>query len=130
MSESARSVLLPHPKGRLISSAFINHAAIKYDGYMTDAILDRSQAHHTAMSSTLKLTTTYANTCPTRNAAAVLHLRATPNSIQDGSLTITPVMVSSDSAFGAEVSGIDWSRPIPTETIKQVRLSRSCPTHY
>jgi alpha-ketoglutarate-dependent 2,4-dichlorophenoxyacetate dioxygenase len=97
---------------------------------MTDPILDRSQTHHTAMASTLTFTTTYSNTCPARNAAAVLHLRATPNSIQDGSLTITPVMVSGDSAFGAEVSGIDWSRPIPPETIKQVSLSHFCPTHY
>jgi alpha-ketoglutarate-dependent 2,4-dichlorophenoxyacetate dioxygenase len=64
---------------------------------------------------TLFTTTTYENTCPAR---PVLHLRST---IQDGGLNIVPVMVSGESAFGAEIDGIDWSRPIPPETIKQVR---------
>ncbi|RDW62411.1 hypothetical protein BP6252_11844 [Coleophoma cylindrospora] len=71
------------------------------------------------------LITTYENTCPARTATGVLRLRGAsePQSIHDGSLTIEPVLVSPNSAFGAEVSGVDWSRPIPPEMVKQVRLA-------
>lgn len=66
-------------------------------------------------------TTKYANTCPAPAGAGVLQLRGAPASIQDGSLTITPVMVTGGSYFGAEVSGIDWSSPVPAEIVQQVR---------
>ncbi|RDW66637.1 hypothetical protein BP5796_09386 [Coleophoma crateriformis] len=68
------------------------------------------------------LITTYENTCPARTATGVLRLRGAsePQLIRDGSLTIEPVLVSPNSAFGAEVSGIDWSRPIPPEMVKQL----------
>jgi alpha-ketoglutarate-dependent 2,4-dichlorophenoxyacetate dioxygenase len=67
-------------------------------------------------------TTTYENTCPARPDAGVLRLRGSSEIIQHGSLTIKPVMVSENSAFGAEVSGIDWSRPVPPEVVRQVNL--------
>ncbi|KAF4633767.1 hypothetical protein G7Y89_g4355 [Cudoniella acicularis] len=65
------------------------------------------------------LATAYENTCP----PAVLRLRggnAALESIQDGTLLIKPVMVSHNSVFGAEVFGVDWSRPVAPEIVKQL----------
>lgn len=67
------------------------------------------------------LTTTYGTTSPARPDTDILRLRGTPESIQAGSLTITPVIDHSNSAVGAEVSGVDWDRPISSEIVKQVR---------
>lgn len=67
------------------------------------------------------LTTTYETTCPARSDTDILRLKGTPESIQAGSLTIIPVIVQNISAFGAEVSGVDWDRPISSEIVKQVR---------
>jgi len=67
-------------------------------------------------------TMTYENTCPPASTA-VLRLRGAHGPIHEGSLTITPVFAS----FGAEVSGLDWSRPIPQEIINQlVELQSKC----
>ena len=66
------------------------------------------------------LTTTYPVTCPAR-VDSVLRLRGIPKSIQDGQLIITPVTVNGNSSFGAEVSGVNWSNPLPDELVKQVR---------
>jgi hypothetical protein len=40
--------------------------------------------------------------------------------LQEGKLTITPILNSGTSVFGAEVSGLDWSKPIPEEIVHQV----------
>ncbi|KAJ5150910.1 alpha-ketoglutarate-dependent 2-4-dichlorophenoxyacetate dioxygenase [Penicillium canariense] len=53
----------------------------------------------------------YDNTCPRAGATDV---------IQEGSLTIKPVLQSDNSAFGAEVFGLDWSKPIPDVTVAQL----------
>ncbi|KAH8698693.1 putative alpha-ketoglutarate-dependent 2,4-dichlorophenoxyacetate dioxygenase [Talaromyces proteolyticus] len=55
---------------------------------------------------------TYENTCPSQTDKHSV--------IQDGNLSVTPVLQSEDSAFGAEVTGVDWSRPIPEETVAQL----------
>lgn len=68
------------------------------------------------------LTRTYENTSPPANG--VLRLRGAPETIQDGVLTITPIIVSGDSSFGAEVSGVDWSKPVPEKLVKQVSATR------
>ncbi|KAJ5296226.1 uncharacterized protein N7443_007119 [Penicillium atrosanguineum] len=52
----------------------------------------------------------YDNTCPRSGAT---------NVIQDG-LTIKPVLQSENSAFGAEVLGVDWSKPFPDATVAQL----------
>ena len=61
------------------------------------------------------LTRTYETTCPPR-----LQLKAKSEVIHDGTLTVKPVKVSGTSSFGAEVLGIDWSRPVPREIVQQV----------
>jgi hypothetical protein len=33
---------------------------------------------------------------------------------------MTPILNSGTSVFGAEVSGLDWSKPIPEEIVHQV----------
>lgn len=43
-----------------------------------------------------------------------------PLTIQDGSLTITPILVSDDSEFGAEVSGVNWNDPVPADIVSQL----------
>ena len=42
--------------------------------------------------------------------------------IQDGSLTVKPILASDDTSFGAEISGIDWGMPIPSHTISKVSI--------
>lgn len=39
---------------------------------------------------------------------------------QCGDFVVSPVMVNGEHAFGAEVSGVDWSQPVPEETAQQV----------
>lgn len=68
------------------------------------------------------LTTRYETSCPARLDDG---LNTKPQPIQDGSLIITPVMTSTDASFGAEVSGIDWSRPATPQLISQVNFSLS-----
>ena len=65
------------------------------------------------------LTTTYPSTAPVR----VLNLRGQAQSYRDGSLTITPIMVSGDSVFGAEIAGILWNQMLPPELVNQVSQS-------
>ncbi|TVY81072.1 Alpha-ketoglutarate-dependent 2,4-dichlorophenoxyacetate dioxygenase [Lachnellula suecica] len=65
-------------------------------------------------------TTTYENTCPARPSTGVLKLIWAHEPIKYGSLVVRPVMVSKDSAFGAEVSGVEWSHPVPSEMVKQL----------
>ena len=38
-------------------------------------------------------------------------------------LEVKPVLVEDDSAFGAEVYGVDWSKPISDELIQRVSLT-------
>jgi alpha-ketoglutarate-dependent 2,4-dichlorophenoxyacetate dioxygenase len=59
---------------------------------------------------------TYENTTPPRSEEQ--------RPIQYGTLTVTPILQSRDSAFGAEVSGIDWKNPVPAETVTQVKRAR------
>lgn len=59
---------------------------------------------------------TYENTCP----ASPLRLQDAAPDIKDGNLIITPILTYGDSAFGAEVAGVDWSRPVSEELVKQV----------
>lgn len=66
--------------------------------------------------------TTYEHTCPARTDAGVLRLRGATETIQHGSIIVKPVLVSENSAFGAELSGIDWSRPVPPEIVQQVNI--------
>jgi hypothetical protein len=40
--------------------------------------------------------------------------------VQDRSLIVTPVLVAGDHAFGAEVSGVDWSLPVSEDVVQQV----------
>lgn len=55
---------------------------------------------------------TYENTSPP--------LSEKQKPIQDGSLTVLPILQSKNSVFGAEVSGVDWKNPVPAETVSQV----------
>lgn len=54
----------------------------------------------------------YDNTCPSRAGVQ--------QTIQEGSLSIHPVLHSEDSSFGAEVYGVDWSKPISAYVVAQV----------
>ncbi|KAJ8064439.1 hypothetical protein OCU04_006777 [Sclerotinia nivalis] len=75
------------------------------------------------MSFATSIMRTYENTCP--RTGQVLKLRGAPASFQEGALSITPVLTDGSSSFGAEVSGIDWSKPVPEEIVKQlVQLSK------
>jgi alpha-ketoglutarate-dependent 2,4-dichlorophenoxyacetate dioxygenase len=46
--------------------------------------------------------------------------------IQDGHITITPVLHDEHSSFGAQIDGIDWCQSLPAEDVAKVR-SPSCP---
>ena len=58
----------------------------------------------------------YETTCPPRPDADAIE------PIQEGTLTIKPVFESGDSFFGAEIYGVDWSKPVPPELVAQVSL--------
>jgi alpha-ketoglutarate-dependent 2,4-dichlorophenoxyacetate dioxygenase len=75
------------------------------------------------MASLTDLVRAYENTCPSSSSAGSLQVRSVAAETQDGSLTIRPVLVSQDSQFGAEVSGVDWSRPISKHVVEQVGTS-------
>lgn len=45
----------------------------------------------------------------------------TQKPVQYGNLTVIPILESENSAFGAEVSGVDWENPVPAETVAQVK---------
>lgn len=60
--------------------------------------------------------TTYPNTWPSQTE----QLGTDQEPLQEGELTITPVFTSGTSVFGAEVSGLDWSKPIPEGIVHQV----------
>ncbi|QGA17439.1 hypothetical protein EYB26_005110 [Talaromyces marneffei] len=44
----------------------------------------------------------------------------TQKPVQYGNLTVIPILESENSAFGAEVSGVDWENPVPAETVAQL----------
>ena len=67
------------------------------------------------------MTTVVTTTYPSITPARTLTLRGGEDAYRDGSFSITPIMVSDDSVFGAEISGIDWIAPIPAEQIEEVR---------
>ncbi|KAJ5627700.1 hypothetical protein N7490_009928 [Penicillium lividum] len=56
----------------------------------------------------------YEKTCPPRAGTD------THDAIQEGTLTIKPVLRSQNSSFGAEIYGIDWSKPVPLEIVAQL----------
>ncbi|KAJ5658669.1 alpha-ketoglutarate-dependent 2-4-dichlorophenoxyacetate dioxygenase [Penicillium longicatenatum] len=56
----------------------------------------------------------YETTCPPRPGADAIE------PIQEGVLTIRPVFESSASSFGAEIYGVDWSKPVPSEVVAQL----------
>ncbi|CRG89480.1 Alpha-ketoglutarate-dependent 2,4-dichlorophenoxyacetate dioxygenase [Talaromyces islandicus] len=56
---------------------------------------------------------TYENTCPANKGREI-------NAIQEGELTIKPVFQDCQSSFGAEVSGVNWSQPIPQDIVAQL----------
>lgn len=56
----------------------------------------------------------YETTCPPRPGADAVE------PIQRGTLTIRPVFESGGSSFGAEIYGVDWSKPISSEIVAQV----------
>ncbi|KAF2711204.1 putative alpha-ketoglutarate-dependent 2,4-dichlorophenoxyacetate dioxygenase [Pleomassaria siparia CBS 279.74] len=72
------------------------------------------------MISLTTLTRTYENTCPVPSHAGTLRVRGAATEVREGALTIRPVLVSEISQFGAEVSGVDWSRPIPEQVVNQL----------
>lgn len=49
-----------------------------------------------------------------------LRLRRSSAAIQQGSLIVKPILQADDSSFGAEVSGVDWERPVPEDVVQQV----------
>ncbi|WWD19800.1 hypothetical protein CI109_104264 [Kwoniella shandongensis] len=66
----------------------------------------------------MSLTTSLIRTYPTTasGSSGTLHLRGGPApTTTESGLTVVPVMVHSDSEFGAEISGVDWSKPISDE---------------
>ncbi|KAG4413691.1 hypothetical protein IFR04_013160 [Cadophora malorum] len=65
-------------------------------------------------------TTKYQNTCPAPSGAGVLQLRGAPSVVKDGDLTITPVMFTGSEYFGAEIAGVDWTRAVPEDVVKQL----------
>lgn len=70
-------------------------------------------------------TTKYQNTCPAQSGAGVLQLRGAPSAIKDGNLTIKPVMFTGSEYFGAEVAGVDWTRAVHEDVVKQVIIPTS-----
>lgn len=56
----------------------------------------------------------YEKTCPPRPGADAVE------PIQRGTLTIKPVFESGGSSFGAEIYGVDWSKPISPEIVAHV----------
>jgi alpha-ketoglutarate-dependent 2,4-dichlorophenoxyacetate dioxygenase len=66
-------------------------------------------------------TRTYVNTWPASGNQGTLYLRGAPATMKHGDLTVKPVLVNGDSAFGAEIEGVDWSQAIPEELVRQVR---------
>jgi alpha-ketoglutarate-dependent 2,4-dichlorophenoxyacetate dioxygenase len=54
----------------------------------------------------------YENTCPSRKDAKC--------TTQERSLTIHPILISENTSFGAEVFGVDWSKPVSADIIEQV----------
>jgi alpha-ketoglutarate-dependent 2,4-dichlorophenoxyacetate dioxygenase len=58
----------------------------------------------------------YETTCPPRPGTDAI------GPIQEGVLTIKPVFESGASSFGAEIYGVDWSKPVPSEVVAQVSL--------
>lgn len=66
-------------------------------------------------------TTKYHNTCPAPSGTGVLQLRGAPSTIKDGDLTTIPVLYTGVEYFGAEVMGVDWSRPVLESVVEQVR---------
>ncbi|KAF9729144.1 hypothetical protein PMIN04_000199 [Paraphaeosphaeria minitans] len=66
------------------------------------------------------LTRTYQNTWPTTTNEGTLRLKAPASSINEGGLKVTPVLINGHSPFGAEIEGIDWSRPIPEALVNEL----------
>lgn len=74
------------------------------------------------------LATVYGSTWPRKDADQP---QQSNRHIRDGPLTVTPILVSEDSAFGAEVNGVDWSQPVPKSIVDQVgtyRILRPVPS--
>lgn len=68
-------------------------------------------------------TKTYENRWPSSSSVETLHSRSAAPGTVEGSLTIRPIVASSSSSFGAEISGINWDRPVPEEIVTQVLKS-------
>jgi alpha-ketoglutarate-dependent 2,4-dichlorophenoxyacetate dioxygenase len=60
--------------------------------------------------------TTYQNTWPYQKDRPEASLEP----LQEGRLTVRPILNSGSSVFGAEVSGIDWSKAVPEDIVHQV----------
>lgn len=60
--------------------------------------------------------TTYQNTWPSQTDRSDTTLEP----LRDGELTVAPILNSGASVFGAEVSGVDWSKPVPENVVHQV----------
>ncbi|KAL2060500.1 hypothetical protein VTL71DRAFT_9531 [Oculimacula yallundae] len=58
----------------------------------------------------------YDTTCPPRPHAS--RDKSTDGPYGDGLLTIKPVLITQSSSFGAEISCIDWSQPIPDALVE------------
>lgn len=77
------------------------------------------QTHH-IMSETQTFTEVYDNRWPAQGST--LRLRGAQHApIQHGDLTVTPILVHGEHSFGAEVAGVDWSKPLPQELVEQVK---------
>lgn len=77
--------------------------------------------HSTTMSRTF--ITKYENTWP---QAAAKDPDVAHTKLQEGQLTVTPILTTGSSNFGAEIDGIDWSQSIPPEIVKQVSAQFTC----
>jgi len=60
--------------------------------------------------------TTYQNTWPYRTGSS----EASHELLQEGELAVRPILNSGTYFFGAEVSGIDWSKAVPEDIVQQV----------
>ena len=63
---------------------------------------------------------TYENVFPPSNQQTLKGRVGTHQPIQEGHITITPVLHDEQSCFGAEIEGVDWSQPLSTEEVEKV----------
>lgn len=53
-----------------------------------------------------------------------------PQILGHGGLQVTPILVTGQHAFGAEVNGVDWSRPISGDLVQEACIVRHVLSSY